>query len=632
MVNNNTSLNIQVFGEETSLPISVNKVNIRASDPLPFINKSHAIVELHVENKLVNKRNVAAKLQLSLPLESTVQKFEMEHRTDDDDDGHLHWYPATAVAKKNVKAIVYQEKEKGRAVAAVSNAAAATNKFEMEISPLPYQTVIRCRLEIVLTGIAATQELVEGFASLGEETVVVVEKVPVPSLAPNQENAVKDGAAGAIVGEAFGKIHFVCKIPAQQEPSYVDTKARLDHIAILWDASASTGETKSVDTCCSHLKHLLLAGGSKIIDLYTFGMGTPRKIGTFDNVEHLLLSIRSVTHDGGTDLTTLPPLVSELSKDKSIDAALVFTDGVDSFGRAPVFDDSTTIPFPVHCCVPPHSSTVNMLALKTIAAAASKSSGTVVLTKKKNTSQNSYLPGILYPCPVLHSIQTDQCDEAFMEVIDDGFRCVPDHRLPVLNQPIPAGDGLLISGIVGDSVTKLIALVQTGPNERKKYHFELRPSHSRAVDSMDYPTLFLEPSSDAISRTLGHIYAKERYQEAEGFGIRSGVSTELVREELAVKYGFCSPESSLLMLYRKEQFMDHRISPPEGHPVANEMESHTAANHNHKDFEAGEIGGLKTEEQAKNLESLAVRMKQFFANPETDIQKLRESVANQQKR
>lgn len=91
------------------------------------------------------------------------------------------------------------------------------------------------------------------------------------------------------------------------------------------------------------------------------------------------------------------------------------------------------------------------------------------------------------------------------------------------------------------------------------------------VLSRDCPTVFLK-SQDADesnpARILGHLYAEERYRQAEMFGLKSGISTTRVKEELAVKYGFCSPESSLLMLYEREQFVEHGISPPVGHPVS----------------------------------------------------------------
>lgn len=77
------------------------------------------------------------------------------------------------------------------------------------------------------------------------------------------------------------------------------------------------------------------------------------------------------------------------------------------------------------------------------------------------------------------------------------------------------------------------------------------------------------------SRVLGYIYADELYNEAEKFGLKSGIDTKAVREELAVSHGFCSPESTLLMLYTIEQLLENGISPPSGIPSTTTRRSST---------------------------------------------------------
>lgn len=63
------------------------------------------------------------------------------------------------------------------------------------------------------------------------------------------------------------------------------------------------------------------------------------------------------------------------------------------------------------------------------------------------------------------------------------------------------------------------------------------------------------------ARVLSHVYAEQLYAEADLFRQRSGMnSMETVREDLAVQYGFCSPESSVLMLY-----LEHDVFPPVGY-------------------------------------------------------------------
>ena len=72
------------------------------------------------------------------------------------------------------------------------------------------------------------------------------------------------------------------------------------------------------------------------------------------------------------------------------------------------------------------------------------------------------------------------------------------------------------------------------------------------------------------ARILGHLYAEELYREADSIEFRSGIETKEVKEDLAIKYRLCSPDSSLLLLYTIEQFMDNNVLPPLGHPVYND--------------------------------------------------------------
>jgi len=97
------ALTFQTFGEHTTVPVAVRKAVVHLSDPVTFLQKSIAVLEISVANETVNK-NISSKLRLSLPVGASVKKFEML-RND-------QWVPATAVPKKQSKAIVYKEKEK----------------------------------------------------------------------------------------------------------------------------------------------------------------------------------------------------------------------------------------------------------------------------------------------------------------------------------------------------------------------------------------------------------------------------------------------------------------------------------------------------------------------------------------
>jgi hypothetical protein len=91
-----------------------------------------------------------------------------------------------------------------------------------------------------------------------------------------------------------------------------------------------------------------------------------------------------------------------------------------------------------------------------------------LLTKK----HTSYVDDLLFDRPVLQSVSVDQDEDAFMEEMDDGFRCVPDHRLGILNHPVPS-EGYVIVGIVGFSVSELTAKVVQG-GRAQSLHFNLR--------------------------------------------------------------------------------------------------------------------------------------------------------------
>jgi hypothetical protein len=159
--------------------------------------------------------------------------------------------------------------------------------------------------------------------------------------------------------------------------------------------------------------------------------------------------------------------------------------------------------------------------------------------------------------------------------------------------------------------------------------------HSDMADAVDSsqettthccPTISLAmvdagPNASTVNpaRILGHLYAEELYREAALYGLKSGTDMKkIVGEDLAVSYGFCSPESSLLMLYDSEQFEEHGISPPVGHPARQGMETgkelkeYEQAGHL-TETKAGEIGGLKNEAQRAKVIELSLNLKKFFA-------------------
>uniref|UniRef100_A0A7S4J0A2 Uncharacterized protein n=1 Tax=Odontella aurita TaxID=265563 RepID=A0A7S4J0A2_9STRA len=102
---------------------------------------------------------------------------------------------------------------------------------------------------------------------------------------------------------------------------------------------------------------------------------------------------------------------------------------------------------------------------------------------------------------------------------------------------------------------------------------------------------------------------------------------KMVREELSVEYGFCSPESSLLMLYSIEQFIDNDVLPPKGHPTYNdkkapeermkqeELRKSVVENNREKQIAKGEVGGLKNKGQLEQVANLARKLEAYLSEP-----------------
>merc|ERR1719353_1622280 len=75
---------------------------------------------------------------------------------------------------------------------------------------------------------------------------------------------------------------------------------------------------------------------------------------------------------------------------------------------------------------------------------------------------------------------------------------------------------------------------------------------------------------------LGFLYSSEMYASLERDSAAMGIDLTAVRERLALTYGFCSPEASLMMLYEPDQFVDNRVSCPADHPAFNAWKAKVA--------------------------------------------------------
>eukprot|EP00957_Ditylum_brightwellii_P070551 5360224-Ditylum_brightwellii.AAC.1 len=187
----------------------------------------------------------------------------------------------------------------------------------------------------------------------------------------SKDHSSKD-LGGAVVGDCFGKTHFICRVPGYNPKESLPVPTRkVERVAIVWDVSASMSKTKGlVQKRCDHLRDLALhcnqvmtengrvkeRGTPLTFDLFTFGIEVENK-GIFDDVEDLIKAINDIDYDGGTDVTLLSEIVSDLAtrpnkeNEEAIDSVLVFSDGMDNLGRVPDFSASKnpySIVFPVH--------------------------------------------------------------------------------------------------------------------------------------------------------------------------------------------------------------------------------------------------------------------------------------------
>jgi hypothetical protein len=195
---NSALLSFQTFGEKTTVPITVKNATICMN--IPVVSKCLAVLELTVVNDVV-KKDISSKLRLTLPVGTTVKSFQVLRNGE--------WYPATAVPNKTAKEVVYKEKEKGNAVAAVSNIGHGTSVFEIEVSPMPFEQEIKCRLEL-MGDAGSIERVVPNLFS--DMTVVVVERATTVEAQVHNNTVVMQGTA--VIGDCFGKTHFVCRIPS----------------------------------------------------------------------------------------------------------------------------------------------------------------------------------------------------------------------------------------------------------------------------------------------------------------------------------------------------------------------------------------------------------------------------------
>ncbi|CAD7923936.1 unnamed protein product [Amoebophrya sp. A120] len=618
------------FGEATSVPITVTKIEILEA-PCERLQKSLLQVDITLENRETAKETTA-KLRLPLPNSCRVVQLDLETK-----DGVF--VPATAVPKKKTKEIVYKEKEAGRSVGAGTQVG-GSNVFEMELFPILPKVPTRCRVKVLAT-----------MSSVGEGGAASLEKDLKARLSPLllAESNIESGFVysrcasssttaatsapnptepACVVMDCFGAKHFAIRVPPRMSsqtemaaasspgatPAAVSGTTSQDQpavVSVFWDTSGSRedGAEKRLVELEKVLRKLKPTKSFLGFTLHTFDMEMKEhKAATnsaYHGVDSLLAVLRSLKYDGGTDVSKLPihlaKVMARLSHDENDAAtvvtrtALVFTDGLDVFGRTPDFakyplDGETT----VHV-IADESAQQNATVLRALTLANAARPGRLVkiciesttTTAKQNTTQSAGaqsqmlerilqegVSGIRAPQEArLHRITSNQSDEAFQLEYDDGFRCFPDHRLAFHDIPLEHED-VIIAGIVGDEVTE--ATVEVRGRDGALETFTLQFTKEPASTASSFFTGAFSFGKDL----LGYLYAETQYQCIQKDALRSGLNLSKIQEELAVRYCFCSPEASLLLLHTEAQFRENDVPPPLSHPIRAEWEERQASGKN----------------------------------------------------
>jgi len=537
-------VSFQHFGEATGLPVRILRaafnVHQAASIGQHFVRLELTVVNEHVVG------DIYGKLKMPLPSGATVCRFQFQR-----DD---QWYPAVPVEAKAAKEVVYKEREKGRAVAAASQDQG--NIFEIEVFPLRYKSPACCRL---------WYSHIEAMPPFKFDVDTEVEVTRCGAEDPFAAGSPAEPAA--CVGECFGEKHFACYVPFVPA-DVVEAPRRL---ALLWDASGSQ-QTSNHALRFERLRCLADQCPGMRFDVWTFAVSFRRELRDV-SAEEAIGALSSVSYDGGTDISLLPPLLDALAP---ADAALLFTDGMDNLDCQPQIQRSSP---PVHCVLDQPS--VNLACLSA-----------VCLATGGHLLRGEYLP-LLRPLTLMARITTDQSDEQFFDK-NDGFQCCPDHRLH-LQWPV-GEEGAWLCGTCGTVESLRVELRAGGVT--KEFTFDL--SKARVL-------------AEGAAPLLGHLFARQQYAAVQRDGAAMGMDLAKIRAELALKYGFCSPEASLLLLYEPAQFTEHGIECPKDHPAfAARMASRASAEPlNLK----GDLGQPKTPKQMQMVSRLAQDLQQYMDNP-----------------
>ena len=311
-------------------------------------------------------------------------------------------------------------------------------------------------------------------------------------------------------GEVFFAIHDA--LPPAVEAT--DAKPQpISRVTILWDASSSRAKG-------DHHRELDLVraffaahADSRIdVDLVVFrnaAAPAQRFVADKGNADAMLKALGEMVYDGGTELAVISPPASS----RTPDFYWLFSDGLSTFGAS----EPSGFKAPVHTVS--DSASVNNVFLAWLAES----------TGGAYTDLQHATPEI-----ALRAIDSAPLSVISIQSVDGKL----DEVLPRIGKPV--GDALLVVGKLGSYAATVT--VQLGVR-------------GRITVSREYRVLAAKP---LVGNLLARLWAQQKVQVLAAFPKQNEKS--LV--ELGKKYGLVTPGTSLLVLERLEQYVEHQIPPP----------------------------------------------------------------------
>lgn len=327
--------------------------------------------------------------------------------------------------------------------------------------------------------------------------------------------AIPDAGTQRVTAEknAEGETYF-CLSEVVEPPSDLPMVKTPSRVTILWDASGSRekGDRKSeLDV----LRAAFAAWKAATIDveliMFRDVPGKPETVTvTNGDVTALLKAIEAIGYDGGTQLGVLPPAGGAVP-----DVYLMFTDGISNFGK------EEAAPFSAPLYIFSGDAGANHAFLGQLAL---QNGGEYVNVQQ--TKPEDAVKGIGRPVFMFLGAETTGADDL----------------VPQLQKA--ARGRFAVAGRLTGAEAKVALKFGTVGKVMKTVEFVVKASDAGDGD------------------LLRRFWAQKKLEDLEAFPQKN----EKSMIALGKKYGIVTPQTSLIVLERPEQYIEHEIVPPAGMP------------------------------------------------------------------